>query len=68
MFPFFQQYKMDQGLTSSEREIMLLYRIFRNYNERKSIELTEKEFKELLRSEFPQFRAVGLLPEFGVYV
>jgi hypothetical protein len=68
MFPFFQQYKMDQGLTSSERYIMNLYRIFRNYSLGTTVVLGEKEFRELVRSEFPNFYWVGLLPEYGVYV
>jgi hypothetical protein len=45
MFPFFQQYKMDKGLTSSELEMILLYRIFENYTVRYTNLLTEKEFK-----------------------
>ena len=68
MFPFFQQYKMDQGLTSSERYIMNLYKIFRNYSLGTTVVLGEKEFRELVRSEFPNFLQVGLVPEFGVYV
>ena len=68
MFPFFQQYKMDQGLTSSERYIMNLYKIFRNYSLGTTVVLGEKEFRELVRSEFPNFYRVGLLPEYGFYV
>ncbi|XP_021045239.1 protein S100-A9-like [Mus pahari] len=46
---------MDQQLTPSECNIMMLYRIFDNYTVRKVAELTEKEFKQLVRSEFPYF-------------
>ncbi|NP_001365636.1 uncharacterized protein LOC102640196 [Mus musculus] len=46
---------MDQGLTSSERYIMNLYRIFRNYSLGTTVVLGEKEFRELVRSEFPNF-------------
>ena len=68
MFPFFQQYKMDQGLTPSEHKIMMLYRNFTNYALGTTVILGEKEFRKLVRSEFPNFLQVGLVPEFGVYV
>ncbi|NP_001365635.1 uncharacterized protein LOC102638680 [Mus musculus] len=54
---------MDQGLTSSERYIMNLYKIFRNYSLGTTVVLGEKEFRELVRSEFPNFyREVQEIP------
>ncbi|XP_021045253.1 protein S100-A9-like [Mus pahari] len=46
---------MDQGLTTSERKIILLYEIFRKYTVKNAFELTEKEFKQFMRTEFPNF-------------
>ena len=69
MYPFFQQYKLDHVLTSSEHYTMNLYKIFRNHSLGTTVVLGEKEFRELVRSEFPfYFYRVGLLPEYGFYV
>uniref|UniRef100_A0A8C6G8A9 S100/CaBP-9k-type calcium binding subdomain domain-containing protein n=1 Tax=Mus spicilegus TaxID=10103 RepID=A0A8C6G8A9_MUSSI len=46
---------MNQGLTSSELKIMLLYRIFKTYTVRSRDLITEKEFKQLVGNEFPNF-------------
>ncbi|EDL15106.1 S100 calcium-binding protein, ventral prostate like [Mus musculus] len=46
---------MDQGLTPSEHKIMMLYRNFTNYALGTTVILGEKEFRKLVRSEFPNF-------------
>ncbi|XP_011238390.1 S100 calcium-binding protein, ventral prostate like isoform X1 [Mus musculus] len=50
-----KKYKMDQGLTPSEHKIMMLYRNFTNYALGTTVILGEKEFRKLVRSEFPNF-------------
>ena len=49
---------------------MMLYRTIRTYSLGTTVVLGEKEFRELVRSEFPFFffYRVGLLPEYGFYV
>ena len=47
---------------------MMLYRTIRIYSLGTTVVLGEKEFRELVRSEFPNFYRVGLLPEYGFYV
>ena len=47
---------------------MNLYKIFRNHSLGTTVVLGEKEFRELVKSEFPIFYRVGLLPEYGFYV
>lgn len=56
-----QQCKMDQGLTSSERNVITLFMTFRRYSVRVTSTLTGKELKQLLKDEFPNFLKVGLL-------
>jgi hypothetical protein len=50
---------MDQELTSRKHSIMMLYRTIRTYSLGTTVVLGEKEFRELVRSEFPNFCQVG---------
>jgi hypothetical protein len=50
---------MDQELTSRKHSIMMLYGTIRIYSLGTTVVLGEEEFRELLRSEFPNFCQVG---------
>ena len=58
---------MDQGLSTMELKIMDLIKIFNEYTVRLGLNdlLEEKELRELVEKEIPNFILVSFLPESG---
>ena len=69
-FPFFKQLKMDQGLSTVQKKVMIVIDILQTYNVcgRDEFDYMSKlEFKMLMKNKLIHFVRVCLLPKCGWY-